>query len=349
MNAPRPLRAVALVLLFCAACLGQVRAQAQAQAQALTIAIAPIAVIDAQSRAVGNKSRFEDDLLGRLSAIPLGGALFFARSRECDAAPASLLEAARLCERGSHPFLLYGYLRSSEGMCYSELKLLSREGKRIVAAFASADDEDHYPRLVGDLAAKIVRYFADDLALLPEARDSVSRNVFELSFSLGCWTPAGDWAEPMAGIARAEIGLRLIPKEPLGAIGSRPWSIAAAPRIEYALGISRPGYETSSLHRLSVRFPVEACLGVGSSDLVRASAGVLVGFDILSQERKYGSRLVETAVAGGLCASVAYFRGLSDRLRVGLSCGFDAVFYDDPLYSFSPSISIDYRLGGVHD
>lgn len=338
-----PVRAGVLAILALGACVNQARAQV------LNIAVAPLAVIDGQSRPLERLARFDEDLLDALRSIPASGCIEFSRAREADTAIASLLDAARLCERGRYPYLLYGYLRYSEGLLYSELKLISRDGKRVVATFAAADDGTHYRRLVDDVAAKIVRRLADDLGLPDGDRKAASRNVLELPVSLGYWAPAGEWADPIAGVFRAELGFRLIPKEPLGAIGSRPWSLAAAPRLEYALGMNRPGYETSFLQRITARFPIEAAVGLGTGDLVRVSAGFLVDFDILSQERKYGKRQVESVVAGGLCASAAYYRGLGERLRVGLSCGLDVVLHDTPLFAFTPSLAMDIRLGGTHD
>ncbi len=343
MRARRALRFGALVLLACAARLGR------ADSLAMRVAIAPVEVVDGMSRAAEPRFRLQSDLLEALGGIPFGDALRFSPARGGGEPPASLLEAARLCEEGNYPYLLYGYIRASGGLCYSELKLISREGKRVAAVFASADDEDHYSRLVEDLSSKIARYFLADLGIRGAAPNPVSRNAFELPASLGYWAPLGRWSAPVAGVAAGELGLRFIPVDHLGTLASRPWYLAASLRVEYALGMSRPGFETAFLHRVTARLPVEAGLGIGAADELRASAGALVSFDILSQDRKYGARAVETAAAGGLFVGLSYFRGLSERLRLGFSCRLDAVLYEDPLFLFSPAVAIEFLLGGSND
>jgi hypothetical protein len=315
-------------------------------AAALSVHIAPLVVLDSESMDPPLSFRPQTDLLGALDATPLTGSVDFSPTKAGAVAPASFLDAARLCELNEYPYLIYGFIRRQESTYSSELKLIAREGKRIAASFVATDDAAHYERLIGDLSKKIAEYFLKDLAVMPgEHRDETLRNIFELPFSLGYWTPVGAWAAGTMGLACIDLGYRFIPKKPLAAIKSKPLYLGAGVGVEYALGKNRSGFETSFLHRIKLRLPVEAYLGLGGGNYVGAGLGGLAEFDLLSQDRKYGDAYVATSSAGGMSASLIYQYALSGRVALGLELEFDAVFYAQPLYALSPRLFANYTLG----
>jgi hypothetical protein len=331
------LRALLAATVLCALC---------PDAGAISVYLAPLSLIDEESAPLPQSLRPEGDLLARLDAIPLSGGVEFSPAKAGSAAPASFLDAARLCELEEYPYLIYGFIRRQETAYTAELKLIEREGKRIAASFVATDDTAHYDRLIADLAKKVGDYFLNDLAMEPGARrDDSLRNIFELPFSLGYWTPVGAWAEGTMGLACVDLGCRFIPKKPLAAIKSKPFYLGAGLGIEYALGKNRTGFETSYLHRIKLRLPLEAYLGLGGGSYIGAGLGGLAEFDILSQDRKYGDAYAETSSAGGLSASLIYQYALSGRLAFGLELEFDAVFYSQPLYALSPRLFANYTLG----
>jgi len=315
-------------------------------ARALTVHIAPLALLDSASAGKACPARPDKLILKELDAVPLSGSVEFRLADGGLPPPSSFFEAARLCEGLGYSYLLYGYMREGDGSYYSELKLLAREGKRIVASFIACDDAAHYERMIGDLGVKISDYFLKELALAPrEKADDRPRIAFEPAFSLGYWTPVGEWAGGMMGVACADLGLRFFPSYALAAIKSKPLCIGAGLYAEYALGMNRPGFERSFLHRALIRLPLEACLGLGGGSRIGVALGPLVEFDVLAQDRKYGDAFVETRSAGGLSASLSYRYPISDRLALALECAFDAVLYSRPLYSIDPRLSFDYSIG----
>jgi hypothetical protein len=313
-------------------------------AAALPVRIAPLALVDAAAEDRSGARRPERDLARMLDASPLDGSVEFSLADDGVEAPLSFLDAARLCERGGYPYLLYGFLRKRGSVYSSELKLLARDGKRIEASFFATDDEAHYDRLISDLSSKVADYFVEDLGVVPSgSRAEPARNVFELPIYAGCWTPVGAWSEALMGVFRVDLGLRFFPRKPLAGVKSHPFYVGIGLDAEYALGKSQPELEPALLHRIQARLPVELLFGFpeGSFGLM---LGGLVEYDLLRQERRYADPYEETTSAGGFMASLMYRRAVSDRVSVGIELEFDAIYYSTPLCSVSPRISIDYAF-----
>jgi hypothetical protein len=317
------------------------------RAVSFDIYIAPIAVINDASSSTQEQVLPEQDIIKRLESTPIPESVAFKLSSGIDTPPSTFLDAARLCETYEYPYLLYGYLKESEGRYYAEVKLLSREGKNIAASFLSADDSAHYERLISDVCAKIVDYFLVDIALEPvEGRGSVKLNTFEIPFSVGYWTPVGDWLSVAMGMVSAGCGLRFIPKQPLFVLSSRSMYLGLGLQAAYALGKNQSGFETAFLHCIDVRLPIEFFVDLSQHDRVGAALAALVSFDILSQERKYGGLYTETTQAGGASLSLSYRRALSSTFGIGLECRFDALFYSTPLWRITPMVTANFALPG---
>jgi hypothetical protein len=320
------------------------------EARALSVRIAPLSLVKASSDEISDSLRPGKDLVKKLDATPLTGSVNFSLADDVAAAPVSFLDAARLCELHDYPYMIYGFLRKQGSIYSSELKLLSREGKSIAASFVATDDVDHYDRLVADLARKIADYFLEDLALTPGERpaDSV-RNLFELPFYAGYWTPDGPWSEGVMGIGCVDLGLRFIPRKPMIGVKSRPAYAGIGLLAEYALGKSRPDYEAAYLHRIALRLPLEVFLQFKGGSALALGVGGLVEFDVLRQDRKYGGSYAEWTSAGGIMTSLEYRYALSDRVALGLKVDYDAVLYSRPLYAISPKLIFEYSFAKGRD
>lgn len=313
---------------------------------ALSVRIAPFVIVDSALDGLPDSLHPERRLLEKMNETPLSGSVEFSLTNGAAHPPVSFLDAARLCELREYPYLLYGYLKKQESTYSSELKLMAREGKHIAATFVATDDTAHYDRLIADLAKKVADYFLDDLAIVPDpSRDASAHDVFEIPCSLGYWTPVGDWAAGEMGLCCVGFGFRFIPRNPLAALRSKPLYLGTGLRLEYSLGKNLPELETSYLHRIKVRIPIEAFLGLGGGSYIGAGLGGFVEFDVLAQDRKYGRTFVETTSAGGVSVSLMYQYALSDHIALGLDCSFDTAFYSRPLCAISPRLYFDYSFG----
>jgi hypothetical protein len=317
-----------------------------ASAEAVTVQVSRFAIVAADDDEASKALRPDEDLLEILRATPFAESLSFSRA-EGEEAPLSFLDAARLCELGGCPYLLYGYVKKQDSVYSSELKLLSREGKRIQASFYSTDDAGHYERLVADMARKVSDYFLVDLGVAegappPEPR----RNLFEVPLSIGYWSPTGPWSEAMMGVFSVDLGLRFVPRRPWAALKSRPLYFGFGLRGEYGLGMSKPGYEDARFHRIVAKLPVDLIVDFGPERSLGLSLGGVMEFDLFRQERNYSGAYAETSSAGGFLASAFFRYALSDRFAIAFEMECVSLLYEEPLVVVSPRLRAEYSFGG---
>ncbi len=318
-------------------------------AEALEVHVAPLAMVDDTGSREAEDGRPGADLLRELRRESSGDSLAF---READAgeSPASLLEAAALCERNGYACLLYGYVRRTQVSLTAELKLLDPESGRLSAVFFSGDDPAHYDRLMRDLAAKVREYFFSEIGLPPARTLEPQRNRLELAGWLGYWTPAGgEWGRVMAGIGAVGLGARLIPSDPLFTLWSRSAYLALGLEAEYGLGMNEPGYESFFLHAVKLRLALEAVLDLPAGHAAGLGLGLLAELDTAAQDRKYASLFTGTTVAPGFCLSVLYRYRLTGRLALGVAGLLEVAAYSPALVTFSPRLFVAFRKGDSHE
>jgi hypothetical protein len=315
-------------------------------AVALEVHVAPLALVEDAERLQIGASRPEADLLRELRRENLGDVLAF-RETAAGPSPASLLEAAALCQRNGYNCLLYGYVRRTEVSLSAELKLLDPATGRLAAVFFGGDDPAHYERLMRDLAAKVREYFISEMGLPPARNPESRRNRLEFTGWLGYWTPAGgEWGRVLAGIAAAGVGLSLIPSDPLFSLGSRRGYFAMSLEAEYGLGMNEPGYESFFLHAVKLRTALEAVLELASGHQAGLGLGIQAELDTAAQDRKYASVFTGTTLAPGFCLSALYRYRLTGRLTLGAAVLLEAAAYSPALVTFSPRLFVAFRRGG---
>lgn len=311
----------------------------------MKIYLAPLVYQDDSGKG-GSPAKPEKDVAKRLDAIELGQSIEL-MSDLPGPPPQTFLDAARLAETQGCPYLLYGYVKRTAYSYYAELKLIARDGKSLAATFIAGDDDQHYERMIDDLAAKLLSYLRTDLGLgPPPAKAQPARNVVSLPIGVGYWTPAGaGWPSALEGLVCADVGLRFVPACPLFALWGRTGYVAFGLDLEYALGENQPDLERFFLHTGRVRLPIEAMLELGSGHRIGLGVAPLFEMDTMIQAKEYASTVTETSIRSGVSLELLYQYALSKNLSLGLRNVFDFVFYSPPLVVYSPKLTVEIRLG----
>jgi hypothetical protein len=314
---------------------------------ALEVRVARLAIVDETESRREEAGRPGEDLLRELRREALADSLSF-REAETEEIPASLLEAAALCERLGYSCLLYGYVKRTEASLSAELKLLDHEDGELAAAFFGSDDPAHGERLIRDMAAKVREYFLTEMGF-PPAGPVTRRNRLELASWLGYWTPlGGDWNRVMAGIGAVGFAARLIPSDLLFTLGPRRGWLAAGLEAEYRLGMNEPDYESFFLHAVKLRLALEATLELSAGHAAGLGIGLLAELDAAAQDRKYASLFTGTTLAPGFSLSALYRYQLSERLALGVTALLEVAAYSPVLVTFSPRLFVAFRKGDSH-
>ncbi len=319
---------------------------------AVEVRLAPLAVADDVGGSPSLGIHPERDLLADLQSAADSDVLEVRSAEtEPEGRVLSFLEAARLCESRGYPYLLYGFVKRSEFSFSAEVKLLDAESKSVAATFFDSDDKDHYPRLMHDLALRIVSYFSNEVGLKPSAHKPASgQNLLAFPLTLGYWTPTSSaWSPVLAGLGAVDAGIRFIPFSPLFRLFSRDWYVALGLDVEYAIGMNQPGYESYFLHSARLRLPVELVFQAGGGHALSLGAGPLVQVDFMVQDRLYAPPYSKVTPTGGVSLSASYRYSFSELLSVGLETVFDIAFYEQPLMSVSPRIFLELTPGGTRE
>ncbi len=316
---------------------------------AMDIYLAPIVYQDDEDTAGAELKHPARDMHNRLFSTPIAdGVVIHDADVPEGSSPRTFLEAARLCESQGYPYLLYGFVKRTGYSYYAELKLIERARKDLVISFISGDDESHYERLLDDLAAKVTSYVRNDLGMgPPRPEDRPATNIVMLPLSLGYWTPmGGDWSKAMTGLVTADASVRFIPTRPLFHLWSRPCFLALGVDLEYALGTSQPGVENFFLHAAKVRFPVEGFMDFAGGHRIGLGVGPLLEIDTMAKSKQYGTTVVEATVVPGVTFDARYDYVLSSSVSIGFTNIFDLALYAQPLFTYSPRLTVQIWLGG---
>jgi len=315
---------------------------------ALDIYLAPIVYQDEGKAEAAGGSAPAGDLAKRLGPDRLGDRVSVRLLPAAStAAPQTFIDAARLCESQSCPYMLYGYVKKTSYSYYAEIKLIAHEDKQVVTVFIAADDGDHYERLIDDLSAKIVQYIRGDLGIGPPLpRELPARNLLVLPSSLGYWTPmGGEWSSALAGLVSASSGIRLIPQRPLYSLFSRSCYLAVGVDLEYQLGMNQPGLESFFLHMARLRIPAESFMDLGNGHEIGLGLGPLFEVDVMNQAHEYGQAETKATVVPGFSVEALYRYALSEGLSLGMTNIVDVALYSRALFTYSPRLTLVVHLG----
>lgn len=290
-----------------------------------------------------------EELCSLLNEKNAGGGVSFLVIKS-DKPPRSILEAASLCMEKGKDFLLYGFLKVTEMTYDLEVKLYDKDAGRLQKVFYSRNGTDGYESLAETMADRITAYL--DKTFAPAGKDrkqELKKGIIDLEWGMGYWLPFDPWGIPLAGLGSFYMGGGVTPTEPLFTAGTFAFALRYGAALVYSAGMNRKGYESFFLHSLVFTFPVGLSVlwNLHNKLILQISPGLQA--DVLIQDRLYAERVVEKSAAFALSGLLGYgylFPGRKVSLFSYLR--FNTAFYDPPLFSLTPSVSIRYRFEGIY-
>ncbi len=288
-----------------------------------------------------------EDLFKGLRKQDKTGILSLSRVRSTHS-PKSILDAARLSEKGNKAYLLYGFLKVTSGYYDFEVKLYDRKAGRIQKVFYAKDSIDGYETLIDAMSDRIIGYFNKILGVTRRKREAEKEyEVFDVETIVGYWIPFDPWSQFLTGLASVSVSGGFTPVEPLFTRDIFAFSLRYGISLNYSPGMNREGYESFFLHTLRFGFPVRISAIWHERNKVMLQVSPELQVDILVQDRLYTDTVVEKSTAFSLSGALGYeylFSG--KRVSLGAALAFHTAFYTAVLFSLEPSLYVKYRFKG---
>ncbi len=282
------------------------------------------------------KSLRETDKEGLLS-------LFLTKSKDI---PKSILETAGLCESENIDFILYGFLKVNGNNYDFEIKFYDRISGQIQTVIYSKTSIGNYNNLVQTMSERIISYFYKTLGVTTREEEARKEyGVIDIEWGLGYWIPFDPWAESLLGLGFVHLGSSLTPVDLLFIWDIFSFALSYGIGLDYLPGMNKEGYESYFLHTLRLGFPVTfSALWHYRNKLILQIAPELQ-VDILSQDRLYGSVVVEKSTVFSLSTLIGYENLFTNnRLSLGFAARLHTAFYRNILFSIEPSFYCRYRF-----
>lgn len=290
-----------------------------------------------------------EDLYKSIRAADKEGLISLSRTRSKDT-PKSILDAAILSEAEKSNFILYGFLKVSENYYDFEVKLYDWVAGEIKTVFYTKNSTLGYTELVQTMSDRIVTYLYKTLGVTRrKVIEKQEHGVIDIEGGLGYWIPFDPWAESLMGLVSIHLSSSLTPVDPLFEWDIFTFAFSYGIGLDYSLGLNKEGFESYSLHSIRMGFPVSISALWHLRNKLILQLSPELQFDILHQDRLYGSMVNEKSTAFSLSASIGYEYLFPDKqFSLGFSSRFHTAFYTKILFSVEPTFYYRYRFNPLN-
>jgi hypothetical protein len=317
-----------------------------AGAFALEIHIAPVLYIDeTENMRREEGSRVQSELLSVLHGIETGMTLQFSPLKDNRInPPVSLTDAVTVCRNEKIEYLLYGHVTRRAYHVTAEVRLFEYESRTVVQSFFGMDSPEHYGRMIGDIANKIIKDAEErfNLSIVTEKRE-VTR--LWIPAMVGYWTPMDrDWTSKMVGTVTGGSGLIFIPSDNLWVIRGMRWYLSTGLEVKYRLGIGNPErYELYS-HTVYMTMPVQLHIALSEQHEIFTGLGYTYFLDFFSFTGKYTERKTYIYNNMGLQAALGYRFAMNRTVSLFFRNNFDFLFNEHSLITYAPVIGVGIQV-----
>jgi hypothetical protein len=289
------------------------------------------------------------DLFKSLKETDKEGILSLSRTKS-KGIPKSIIDAAIVSESEKSSFILYGFLKVAGNYYDFEVKFYDHNAGEIKTVFYAKNTTLGYLELVETMSDRIITYFYKTLGVTKrKVEEEKEHGVIDIESGLGYWIPFDPWAESLMGLVSIHISSSLTPIDPLFKWDVFTFALGYGIGLDYSFGMNKEGFESYSLHSIRIGFPVTLSALWHYRNKIILQMAPELQFDILLQDRLYGSVAVEKSSVFSLSTSIGYeYYFTAKRLSLGFAIRLHRAFYKKTLFSIEPSFYCRYRFNPVN-
>jgi TolB-like protein len=312
---------------------------------AMDIYVAPVLYVDETADNTRNTNKVQHELITALRTAETGVNLQFDLLKKNDVnPPVSLFDAMTVCQNERIEYLLYGYVTKRTHNVSVEIRLYEYSSRVIIQSFFGMDDNEHYDRLIEDIAMKVLdcvrERFNLDIIL---KRPSITRLMIPVI--VGYWTPLeNDWIRVMLGTVSAGTGLTLIPTDNLFMIRGTALYLSIGLEVKYRLGIGNPSRYEVRNHTLYMMMPLRLHISLTSRHQIYTGLGYVYFLEFFSFADKYDDVNNYMYNNMGVNAGIGYRFQMTPNLSIFFRNDFDFLFNERSLITYSPMIGLDIQI-----
>ncbi|MDC7220198.1 MAG: hypothetical protein PQJ59_09670 [Spirochaetales bacterium] len=257
----------------------------------------------------------------------------------------SLLSASTTAYNNQMPYMLYGSYYESMDWLELRISLYEQETDRIRTTFFGKASKDRYDSLIDNTAERIGTYFYDQYNIEAVYAKDPWEGYWELGMNLGYWMILPSWNDALTGTGTANLHGALALSEPSFRRNHWIFYPKFGLSLGYAFAMSTPDYESSLYHSFQMAMPLEFCAEWRRRHCLSFHLTPGDQLDWMAQSRLYNSSYSAISQSFYLSTGFSYrFVPKGGKWAFGMSHLVDITFYDDTMFAYKPSFTIEKRF-----
>jgi len=258
----------------------------------------------------------------------------------------SLIDGGALAMRESLDYLIFGSVKIRDNWIEAKLSLYERETDSIIAVIYSKSETERSCSLMDEAGRKLVSYIYDRFSIEKRVWEDRSPGYFELSFNPGYWGVFfNPWSEILLGYFHTEISGMVALSEPRFCFQGHEMYPRFGLSVDYGLGGNCTVVESFFYHSFLLSLPFDLSLDLSPRHSLRLGLSPGYQIDYLVQSRKYSD--IYSSISGAFVLSTYFtysFTPSGGNFSMGLINKMDFAFYNEPLITYKPSLSISWKI-----
>lgn len=313
-----------------------------------TIAIVPFVVYDHSYSKINMSDKPEKEVYKELESCWFEGLITFELLKSEEFGEVyTVLDANKLCEAGNKDYLLYGYIQKNENSWSANLKLYSRDNKKIVKEFFAGDEKEEYDRFINTLSQNVITGIGDVMGLREVQKKAEETKAVELNLpcSFYYWSPInGNWQDVLTGIAGTDCAIEFYPHQKYKVFHEYLTDYSFQFKLSYSFGLGTPSAYELDYHSIRVSVPVISHIHINSLYTVFLGGGIYYEFEMMNAAKKYEDKKFFYQNMGGLELVTGLEYKINDFISLKPEIDFIFQFNVEGFATVKPGLGVNFNL-----